>query len=172
MIATIEKEAVQPANPEVSGPCKMMEPTAKAPSNRQLATFTEEDRALLARVLSETLEYLDHALFAQPNAEKLLFGEKAVLNTGTTWFADSASDPADGALNSSSLQAAQEILLFQRFNYARMRMFQIVSQFQEKTLTVDAARQLLGWAHRATQARCQIVKANVPLVLEIGRAHV
>jgi RNA polymerase sigma factor (sigma-70 family) len=129
----------------------------------------EADRALIARILSEPVEYIDHQLFRQSNVEKVLFGEKATLSHGSTYFANAASDPTAGQVDGSALNSAQEILLFQRFNYARLRMARVISKHKGKAMPSDVVRELLAWAHRAAMARSQIVQANIPLVLAMAK---
>src|SRR5207237_67838 len=152
------------------GGCKVVEPQVRPPTTRQLGAMDEADRALLARVLSEPVEYIDHQLFRQSNVERILFGEKATLEGRSTYFAEVESvDPAAGHVDGSALNSAQEILLFQRFNYARMRIARIVGKYKGKAMPTDVVRELLAWAHRAAMARSQIVQANIPLVLAMAK---
>ena len=154
----------------VFGGCKVVEPQVRPPTPRQLEGMDDADRALLARVLSEPIEYIDHVLFRQANVEKVLFGEKATLGDGSTYFAENREvDPASGYGEGSALNSAQEILLFQRFNYARLRIARVLTKYKEKSMPTDVVRDLLAWAHRATIARGMIVQANVPLVLAMAK---
>ncbi len=147
--------------------CVVAAPEARALTPHQLSRFSESDRLLLRRLFEEPVEYVDHKLFAKPNCEKLLFGEKAVFESRSdTYFREcELPDGADG----STLSTAQEIALFQRFNYARMRIARIFEKFRGKTMPHDVLRELLGWAHRSTMARAQIVQANIPLVLAMAK---
>jgi len=138
----------------VCGGCKVIEPRIRPLSERQLGALTEADRILIERVLCEPVEYIDHQLFTQPNVENTLFGEKAALASGTNHFQDSAADPAPDQLHEgTSLNSAQEILLFQRFNYARLRISRVIAKYEGKALSNEAVRELVGWAHRASIAR-------------------
>jgi RNA polymerase primary sigma factor len=141
------------------------------PKEAQLSHLDEADRALLLKLLAETLEYVDHELFHKSNAEKLLFGGKAEIVPETTYFEE--SDPVElssrKAGSASTLNTAQEILLFQRFNFSRMRIFKIIDKYANKAMPFEAIRELLAWAHRASMARGQIAQANIPLVLAMAK---
>jgi RNA polymerase primary sigma factor len=152
-----------------NGSCTVTTPNTRPPTARNLSGLDEADRALLARLFEEPVEYIDHELFKNPNAEKILFGQKATFEKDSTWFKEVQSvDPAGGS-ESSTLNSSQEILLFQRFNYARMRIAKLFQKYGGKSMPMDAIRELLGWAHRATMARGQIVQANIPLVLAMAK---
>jgi RNA polymerase primary sigma factor len=133
--------------------------------------FDEADRDLLLKVLDEPAEFVDHALFKRGNVEKIMFGQKAVLGDGATYFTENHSlDPTFGTPGDSpTLNTSQEILLFQRFNYARMRIARLFEKHQGRCMSFDTLRELLAWAHRATMARAQIVQANIPLVLAMAK---
>jgi RNA polymerase primary sigma factor len=154
-----------------AGGCVTFEPEATLPSLQLLRRFDEADRALLSRLFEESVEFVDNGAFRRPGCEKTLFGSKAALSGGaTTWFEEVEScDPAEGRPDSSTLNSTQEILLFQRFNYARMRIAKLFEKHRGMEMPYDALRDILGWAHRASIARSQIVQANVPLVLAMAK---
>ncbi|UCD28349.1 MAG: sigma-70 family RNA polymerase sigma factor, partial [Planctomycetota bacterium] len=146
-------------------------PKAGKPTNDQLERLTEADRVLLLKLLEEPAEYVNHELFQKPNAEKILFGQKAHMAPDSTYFEEVESvDPSSGQSGSgATLSTAQEILLFQRFNYARMRTVELLMKHEDKTMPFDVICELLAWGHRALMARGQITQANVPLVLAMAK---
>jgi RNA polymerase sigma factor (sigma-70 family) len=137
------------------------------PTARQFARLNEQDQALLQRLLDEPLEYVDHALFHAPDAERVLFGRAG--------DRPPAPDPGKASNGSrpghppATLGAAQEVLLFQQFNYARMRQVNLLRRYRGKRMLLERLRVLLMWAERAVVARCRIVEANMPLVLAMAR---
>lgn len=147
--------------------CHGVTPEVLTPTEEQLAGLCEADRDLVARVLREPIEYTDHALFSEPFAESVLFGDGA-LEANDTHFSESSADPARNA-EISTLSSSQEILLFQRFNYARMRQLQLLEAWRGQQMPDDKIRELLAWAYRATEARGQIAQANIPLVLAMAK---
>ena len=154
-----------------AGSCSVVLPDLKNPNNRQLASFDEHDRALLARLFEEPAEFVDHELFRQAGAEKVLFGRRAVLEEGSTYFKEvmSSEEVMGASAENPTLNSTQEIFLFQRFNYARMRIARLIHRNRGKAMTIDMLRDLLAWAHRASEARGQIVQANIPLVLAMAK---
>jgi RNA polymerase sigma factor (sigma-70 family) len=111
------------------------------------------------------VEYVDHQLFKKANVEKLLFGQK---NAECTACEEVVLGEL-AASDNSTLNSSQEILLFQRFNYARLRIAKLFEKCRGKSFPNDVLRELLIWAHRAAAARAQIVQANIPLVLAMAK---
>lgn len=145
-----------------------MEPHVRPPTPRQLGGMDEADRALLARVLSEPAEYIDHAMFRQPDAEQILFGERTARQGGSTRLAESRRRRRPGG-EVPALHGSREVLLFQRFNFARLRIAELVGRYAGKAMPTDAVRELLAWARQAEASRSQIVQSNIPLVLAMAK---
>ena len=135
-----------------------------------IARLSQADQALI-RMLLESLNdfasYIDHPLFAKPNVERVLFGGKQELGPGATRFKESrlAGPGVDGA----TLSATEEILLFQRYNYARMRVARLAAACINGPLPWDTLCELLAWVHRAMAAREVIAGVNMPLVLAMAK---
>jgi RNA polymerase sigma factor (sigma-70 family) len=128
------------------------------------------ERNLLAMVLTEPVEYIDHELFTRHNVETILFGAPAELPSDSMRFVEHSLGDLDfnTITEETSLSTAQEIFLFQRYNYARRRLVEVIN-----TLNADAdfetIRVLLAWTHRAMDARSQLARANLPLVLAMAK---
>ena len=150
---------------------RMLQPTTLPPVPEQMAKFDEQDVALLQRLFTEPLEYVHHELFEQPSAEVKLFGHKACLAPHSTYFVEAEGrDSIAGAVHTDcTLTTCEEILLFQRYNYTRMRLARLFQQHRQKRFSLETIREFLGWAHRAMIIRGQIVAANVPLVLAMAK---
>ena len=150
---------------------RSFEPAVKAVSPAALKKLDAADEDLLSKLLVDKVEYVHHELFSKASVEKTLFGGKAKLAKGATYFVELDSvDPAGGHVGEgSTLTGSMEVLLFQRFNYARMRVYQILDGRAGKTLSYPVVRELLAWAHRAMMARGQITQANMPLVLAMAK---
>ena len=165
--------ASKAASTKPGSQCHLVEPHLKLPSSAMLERFDDADRELLVKYLSgqEQIEYVAHELFGKRSAEKTLFGGRAELREHATHFVEKdAVDPTAGTSGASStLTSAMEILLFQRFNFARLKIARILQKHDGKSLPYDSLRLLLGWIHRAMTARSQITKANMPLVLAMAK---
>ena len=148
-------------------------PTARSPVASALATMEPADRAALSKLLTEQAEYVDHPDFRKKGIQKRLFGREAALTArSATRFEPVPSilfSGDDGGSLVGALSAEQEARLFMRFNYARFRVFRILWRHRGKRLSIDQARRLLAWHHRALRARSEITQANVPLVLAMAK---
>lgn len=145
-----------------------LEPALRPPQARDLAWLGEADRYLLDKLLREPFTYVDHPLFHEPQAEPRLFGGPAQLVRDATWFAETQQGgPAEpgGAL----LDGEAERLLFQRFNYARMRVADLLNEHRERRLSRRTIQLVLGWLHRALMIRGRLAQANIPLVISMAR---
>ena len=131
-----------------------------------------EDRALLERLLEQPPQFVPHPLFAERGAERELFGSRAV-------FCDCANPrfvaPPPIAVRKADARAiitmntAEEQLAFKRYNYARMRCWDLLTSFRGRRLTPLATRQLVAWGQRALDTRSSIVRYNMPLVLAMAK---
>lgn len=81
--------------------------TVPKPTRDDLALFTGADRDLLARLLRESVEYVDNPVFHKPGAEKRLFGTRAMLAGNGTHFMEAPSCHRNAK---DRLSAAEEIL--------------------------------------------------------------
>lgn len=134
------------------------------------ARLADADLAVLSMVLTEPVEYMDHDIFQKPGIETVLFDGIAERPFESTRFQECFEPGSDfrGITEETSLTTAQEILLFQRYNYARMRLVQLIEGLTGD-VAFDTVCELLGWAHRAMDARGQLARANLPLVLAMAK---
>jgi RNA polymerase primary sigma factor len=147
-------------------------PSARLPVDSQLESLDADARGELLRILSEPCEYIPHPSFRQPRiAVKLYAAEVKSTRSTRPWSNTSEVSLLDdtSAMPRSTLVLAEEQRLFLRLNYARYRMSKLLEKFAAKHLTLPAARELLWWHAQAVGARCEIVQANVPLVLAMAK---
>lgn len=157
---------------------RQMMPQVKLPSRSVRAALTSEDRALLEKILAESVEYIAQQIFYRRNAEQRLFGGKAQLaREPTVQFLPASSvleqededTPPARRRDMVTFSPQQEQLAFKRFNYARYRLFRLLRNCRGKRLTLANARQAIAWQRRALEIRAEIVQANVPLVLAMAK---
>jgi RNA polymerase sigma factor (sigma-70 family) len=156
--------------------CKNYDPDVIRPTDRELSKMGEEDAELLLRAMTEPVEYIDHPTFRNRGTEKALFGDNAeTFNSNVTHFAPMPAFVSDSDLDAvehvsmTTLTASQEQLLFQRFNFARCKVYRILKANKGKKLPQDEMRSLVAWFKIANAARAQIVQANLPLVLAMAK---
>lgn len=165
MMTTAKNNTLEP-----SGACKVLVPTVTAFRQEQLAALSPADRSLLTMLLGDSVEYVDHELFHRPDAQTLVFGRDEGLSKRKARFVDMV-DPDDIASlpQVSTLTTAQEVLLFQRYNYSRLRIAGVIEAHAGRELSDEAIAELLNWLHRAMEARGQLAQSNMPLVLAMAK---
>ncbi len=146
-------------------------PTARPPRKNTLNKFDPEERKMLDRLLRESIEcvYLDK--FKLARTERELFGKK---NTASGRVLDDRSamlrpDSDKLGSNVDTHSAGAECFLFERYNYARYRVWKVLKEYTDKSLTAKPTRELLFWARWAQRTRCQIIQLNMPLVLSMTK---
>ena len=166
MTANIQNTTTE--NTKVESRCRNYEPDVIRPTDRELTRMGEEDAELLLRAMTEPVEYIDHPTFRNRGTEKALFGENAeAFNPNVTHFAPMPAFVSDSDLDAvehvsmTTLTAPQEQLLFQRFNFARCKVYRILKANKGKRLLQDQMRSLVAWFKIANAARAQIVQANL-----------
>ncbi len=149
---------------------QVFEPGVKMPTNAQFSSFSEDDQTVLRKLIEEPAEYVDHELFHKNGVEVVLFGKVSHLAPGSTYFEEvEPIDPSAGNTKESTLTTAHEILLFQRFNYARFRVAMILLKYEGRRPTVDDLRLMLAWQNRVLMARGVLAQSNLPLVLAMAK---
>ncbi len=122
----------------------------------------EAERSTLGGFFAEPIEYVHHELFDRPGAEADIMGPP-----GAGAFGDLLPPGEDGAslLDGEPPTAAQEILFFQRLNYARMRVARRLTE-AELVGSPDMAwlAELADWVRRAIAIRDAVAKLTLPLV--------
>ncbi len=149
-----------------------VESAVTPPTRAVLASLTTEDRALLEKILSEPVEYVDNPAFHKKQADVQLYGVRTrLIDPQGTDFTEPVPvvDPSLPASRTPTLDSNQEQLLFLRLNYARFHVARILEEYEAKRLTASATRHLLAWAKRMLSARAEIAKRNIPLVLAMAK---
>ncbi len=159
-------------NEETTARRESLIPTARGPVASINEKLSQEDCVRLRRILSEPIEYLSHESFAKNGTAHELF---SVVSNSTTraqpWCNLAELGPLDenATIKSATLNGAQELRLFLQMNYARYRMARILREFAGRRLTSKGTAEVLWWHAQAIAARCEIVQANVPLVLAMAK---
>jgi RNA polymerase primary sigma factor len=126
----------------------------------------------LRTTLSEAFECVYHECYDAADIEVRLFGGPARLARGSTYFHEVDTfrfESMPAPETRGKLSEPDEQLLFQRFNYARMRVADLLCHHQGQRLPFPRIREMLGWLHRVMIARGQIVQANIGLVISMAQ---
>lgn len=119
--------------------------------------------------IPNSVRYVDNPLFHRADAEEVIFGqgENQIPPINWSWRtllpAEEDTDP-DSWAPTVVLTREQEVLLFLRHNYAKLRLSLPAAAQKKNGWSLARARQMLFWHRRAQEARTILVEANLPFV--------
>jgi len=153
---------------------RKLRPTAKLPTAAVLEALPPTDRRTLRRRLAEGAECMFDPCFVEAPAEKALY--QAARGGRESAGADAKGRRNDDsgldwltATDGGGIKAGDERHQFLWLNYCRYRVLRILEEQAGQRLSARAAMELLRWEHATAQAREEIVRANVPLVLAMAK---
>src|SRR5438046_7952708 len=131
-------------------------------------------RALAARVeeiLALNFPYMDSPIFKNRHIEKELFtfDEEPKLPL-TSWYQPTREDLEGHHVATPQLMsAAEERLMFRRFNYAKRKLQALQKKAKSQEMTLELAEQLVEWHRRFEHFREYLVRTNLALVLAMAK---
>ena len=134
-------------------------------------------RALRQKVealLAESYDFMDSPTFKQKNIEKQLFDFEGGVEPAlpmTAWYQPTRDDALDSAIVGAPqlMKAAEERLMFQRFNFSKRKLCQLQKLIKRDGLTRERAEQFLDWHRRFEHFREYLVRTNLALVLAMAK---
>jgi len=159
-------------NDQIGGVQMSNAPAAKCHKRSRSSVLSQlgrEDRGIYGEI-PEQVSYVAHPSFSSPSTEERLFGERADNVEVPTWthYPGVGEDKAVASSKRSVLNSRDEASLFLKYNYARHRLAKLVVA-QSRRRSLARARQMVLWQRRAAQARCDLVRANMALVLSMAK---
>jgi RNA polymerase sigma factor (sigma-70 family) len=150
---------------------------ASRPAAKPLRVHRGVPRALRRRVeplLAENYAFMDSPIFAQKGIERELFSFE---ETGgepelplTSWYQPTREEIADQLTGTPQLmKAAEEKLMFLRFNYTKLQLTKLQKRILRLGLTKDRAEAFLEWHRRFEHFREYLVRTNLALVLAMAK---
>jgi len=136
--------------------------------------MTAVPRALRARVeslLPENFKFMDSHVFRRKYVEKELLAPDAEKELPlTSWYQPTRDDGGEAVTATPQLMnAAEERLMFYRFNYCKMRLSQLKRKFKAEPMTLESAREFLEWHRKFEHFREYLVRTNLALVLAMAK---
>ena len=137
--------------------------------------LTKPQRRQLRRLLAGPIDFMDQKRFAEKGIEAVIFNPaENVARANVSWYSQIAVDglaQVDAPRSSSLplLTAAQERVLFTRFNYCRYRAEQVRQSINLKRFGLAKAIELLKWHDRSVELREQLAEYNLALVLAMAQ---
>lgn len=134
------------------------------------ATIPKALREQAEQLLVESYDYMDSPQFHRRNIEKELFADPDPQLPITSWYQPTREDSVEGVGKVPQLMnAAEERLMFLRFNYAKVKLTQLQRQIKREGLTKDSAEAFVDWHRRAEHFREYLVRTNLALVLAMAK---
>jgi len=151
-----------------------MAPARLVPARPVQQRIPRTMRHKVEALLEESYAYMDSPTFRQRNIERELFSfEKGVEPQlpMTAWYQPTRDDVLDSAIVGAPqlMKAAEERLMFQRFNFAKRKLSQLQKLIKRDGLTRERAELFLEWHRRFEHFREYLVRTNLALVLAMAK---
>lgn len=129
-------------------------------------------RERVEALLQENYKFMDSKVFHRKGVEAELFAydaEPELPKTG--WYQPTRDDGADTSSNGAPqlMSAAEERLMFYRFNYCKMRLSQLKRKIRAEGLSQKLATEFLEWHRKFVHFREYLVRTNLALVLAMAK---
>lgn len=125
----------------------------------------------VTEILAGNYAFMDSPVFKQKNIERELFtfDEEPKLPL-TSWYQPTREDLENQKLTTPQLMsAAEERLMFLRFNFAKKKLQQLDKKVRQHGLTAELADQVIEWHRRFEHFREYLVRTNLALVLAMAK---
>src|ERR1700722_20376340 len=131
-------------------------------------------QSLLTRVeslLSENFDFMNSSFFQHKYVEKELFASNSERDLPpTSWYQPTCyRTPEAVAATPQSMSAAEERMMFYRFNYCKMRLSQLRRKFGADGMTLETTSEFLEWHRKFLHFREYVIRTNLALVLAMAK---
>jgi len=136
------------------------DPRGKLPPATLLRALSPDDQKILRNLLRDVVEYVPNELFDHPDVQAQLFDRPAPAKDDSGVY--QLDPPAAGVSD-------PEVRMFLRLNYCRKRVVDLLRARGVTRLSAADVQELLLWERAALEARNEIVRENMPLVLAMAK---
>jgi RNA polymerase primary sigma factor len=144
--------------------------TAVRKTNKSTPRIPKALRQQVARLLEENFAYMDSPQFRRRSIQQELFDEALPELPPTRWYQPTAHDLETELKNSPKLMsAAEEKLMFLRFNYAKRKLSLLKTKIERNELTLELAEAVVLWYRRFEHSREYLTRTNLALVLAMAK---
>lgn len=139
-------------------------------SATKAAAIPKALRAEVEALLIASYDYMDSPLFHRRNVEKELFDKPDPELPAVSWYQPTREDSLENITQVPQLMtAAEERMMFLRFNYAKVKLSSMQKEIQRSGLTKELAEQFVDWHRRFENFREYLVRTNLALVLAMAK---
>jgi RNA polymerase sigma factor (sigma-70 family) len=135
--------------------------TRAAPISKALRAQAEE-------ILAGNYAFMDSPLFQEEGVERKLFDEAEKDLPMVAWYQPTRDEPAVAG-TPQLMNAAEERLMFFRYNFSKFRLSAIQKQVAETGLTKELANDAVEWFRRSEHFREYLTRTNLALVLAMAK---
>jgi RNA polymerase sigma factor (sigma-70 family) len=146
--------------------------TASVRSSVQSTTVPRAMRQKVEEILKESYAFMDTPLFARKGIEEELYNfDKEPQLPTTAWYQPTRDEVIDQAMQGAPqlMTAAEERVMFLRFNYSKLRLCKLQKLIKKNGLTRKRAEEVLEWHRRFEHFREYLVRTNLALVLAMAK---
>jgi RNA polymerase sigma factor (sigma-70 family) len=148
--------------------------TQTIPTVTKTARSSGLPKALRAKVeplLGQTYAFMDSPIFREPGIEKKLFDEGEPTLPMVAWYQPTRDEAVDESIAQAPtlMTAAEERLMFLRFNYSKRKLITLQKKMQKEGVTRELAERFLDWHRRFEHFREYLVRTNLALVLAMAK---
>jgi RNA polymerase sigma factor (sigma-70 family) len=122
-------------------------------------------------ILEGNYAFMDSPNFRRKALEEELFSNGEAALPMVAWYQPTRDEAADAALNGTPqlMSAAEEKLMFLRYNFSKRRLTALQKKAKAEGLTRELAEQLVEWHRRAEHFREYLTRTNLALVLAMAK---
>jgi RNA polymerase primary sigma factor len=128
-------------------------------------------RARVERLLEENYDFMDSPRLHTRTAERELFGtdESVPELPMTAWYQPTRDDEIVVHGAPQLMSAAEERLMFLRYNYAKFRLQKLQAKIRKEGLTRQVGEEFVEWHRKFEHFREYLVRTNLALVLAMAK---
>lgn len=128
-------------------------------------------RAQVETLLEQNYAFMDSPIFRQAGIEKTLFEEAEPALPLVAWYQPTRDEALDAAMTGAPqlMSAAEERLMFLRFNYSKRKLTLLQKKIEREGLTRELAEKFVDWHRRFEHFREYLVRTNLALVLAMAK---
>jgi RNA polymerase primary sigma factor len=152
-----------------------MATTLTARTTKTAARPAPIPRVLRERVqalLLENYAFMDSPIYKQKGIEKELFSfEHEPELPLTSWYQPTRDEATEISITGAPqlMSAAEERLMFYRFNYCKLRLGALKAKIEKDGLTLERAKDFVEWHRKFEHFREYLVRTNLALVLAMAK---
>jgi RNA polymerase sigma factor (sigma-70 family) len=123
-------------------------------------------------LLNENYKFMDSPMYRRKHVEADLFNfEVEPELPKTSWYQPTRDEGLDQAITGAPqlMSAAEERLMFYRFNYCKLRLARLKREIRTEGLTLDRTKDFLEWHRKLEHFREYLVRTNLALVLAMAK---